>query len=100
MNTPTEYTDEEMVRAQLMAEEIKGIMRRGEPEVFRVEATVFDLFRIVGTLQLAWRHPGLDDRQREVIERFARQLQAQMTTPETPQIALTLEQGWHREFDR
>jgi hypothetical protein len=94
-----EYTAEEQERAQLMAAEIRAMGDRA-PQTFRLEATVFDLFRIVGTLQLAWRHPGLDDRQREVIERFARQLQEQMTTPETPEIARTLEQGWHREYDR
>jgi hypothetical protein len=95
------YTVEERLRAQLMAEEIKAIASSGSPRRgFRVEATVFDLFIVIGTLQLAWRHPGLNDRQREAIERFARQLQEQMSTPETPQIALTLEQGWHREYDR
>jgi hypothetical protein len=94
-----QYTDEEMARAQRMAAEIRAAGTR-MPQTFHVEATLFDLFRIVGTLQLAWRHPALDDRQREVIERFARQLQEQMTTPETPEIALTLEQGWRREYDR
>lgn len=94
-----QYTPEEMQRAERMAAEIRA-MNQGTPQTFRVEATVFDLFRIVGTLQLAWRHPGLDDRQRDVIERFARQLQEQMTSPETPEIALVLEQGWNREYDR
>jgi hypothetical protein len=95
-----QYTAEEMARAQRMADEIKRVMRRGQLETFRVEATVFDLFRIIGALQLAWRHPGLDDHMRDVLERFARQLQEQMSTPDTPEIARTLEQGWHREYDR
>lgn len=33
-----------------------------------------------------WRTPGYDP--------------DEMSTPETPEIARTLEQGWHREYDR
>lgn len=86
-------------RARRMADELRALNQAGS-RVVRVEATLFDLFRIVGYLQLAWRHPGLDQDQRDTIERFARQLQDVLTSGETPELSLVLEQGWSREYDR
>lgn len=92
---------EERLRAQLMAEEINAVRRRqGSPVTLRVDIELFDLFRVIGALQLAWRHPGLDEEQRAAIEGFARQLTQSFEGPDTPQLALTLQQGWQREYDR
>ena len=93
----TEWTPEERLRAQLMAEEIKKLRGRGP---IRVDIDQFAAFQLVGVLQLSWRHPGLSDEQRSTIEDFGRQLQRAFDGPDTPQLALTLEQGWHREYDR
>jgi len=88
---------EEDLRAQLMATEIRNIRGRGPIEV---KVDQFAAFQLVGVLQLAWRHPGLSDDMRDTIEQFGRGLQRAFDGPDTPQLALTLEQGWHREFDR
>lgn len=95
--TSSEWSTEEMLRAQLMAEEIKRLYRRGS---IRVDVDQFVAFQLVGALQLAWRHPGLSDTQRTTIENFGRGLQAAFVGPDTPQLALTLEQGWRPEYDR
>jgi hypothetical protein len=91
-----EWTTEETLRAQLMAEEIKVLRERGP---ICIEVYPFIAFRLIGMLQLAWRHPGLSDDQRDAAEVFARGLQVAFDGPDTPQLALTLEQGWHREYD-
>jgi hypothetical protein len=80
-----------------MAEELKRLRQRGP---IPVEIDQFAGFQLIGALQLAWRHPDLSDMQRKTIESFGRGLQSFYDTPLTPQLALTLEQGWHREFDR
>lgn len=85
------------VRAQLMAQEIKLLRTRGPIEV-HVEQ--FAAFQLIASLQLAWRHPNLSDSMRTTIYEFGRQLQVAFDGPDTPQIALTLEQGWRREYDR
>ena len=92
-----DWTAEERLRAQLMAEEIKSLRGRGP---IQVKVDQFAAFQLVGVLQLAWRHPQLSDMQRETIEDFGRQLQAAFDGSAVPQLALTLEQGWHREYDR
>jgi len=88
-------TDSE--RAVEMAEEIVRLRGLG-PITVKIDA--FDGFVLVACLQLAWRHPGLSDQQRKTIEDFGRGLQRAYNSFEVPQIALTLEQGWRREFDR
>lgn len=88
---------EETMRAQLMAAEIRNIRARGP---INVKVDQFAAFQLVGALQVAWRHPGLSDDMRDTIEQFGRGLQQAFDGPETPQLALTLEQGWNREFDR
>jgi hypothetical protein len=93
----TDWTTEETLRAQLMAEEIKSLRGRGP---IHVEVDQLAAFQLIGVLQLAWRHPGLSDELRQTIEEFGRGLQRAYDGPETPQLALTIEQGWHREFDR
>lgn len=93
----TDWTTEERLRVQLMAKEIEGLRSRG-PITLKVDQ--FAAFQLVGLLQLAWRHPGLSTVQRTTLEEFGRQLQRAFDGPDTPQLALTLEQGWHREFDR
>jgi hypothetical protein len=93
----TPWTTEERLRAQLMAEEIKGLRGRGP---ITVEVDQFAAFQLIGALQLAWRHPGLSVEQCNTIEQFGRGLQRAYEGPDTPQLALTLEQGWNREFDR
>lgn len=90
-------TTEEQMRARLMAAEIEGLRGRGP---IRVKVDQFAGFQLIGALQLAWRHPGLSENQRITIEEFGRGLQRAYDGPDTPQLALTLEQGWHREFDR
>ena len=94
-----QYTAEERERAMRMAAEVNTMRRRGSLPM-RLEVDVFDLFRAIGALQLAWRHSGLDVEQRDGIERFARQLQGAFDAADCPETARTLEQGWHREFDR
>ena len=93
----TDWTTEERLRAQLMAEEIKGLRGRGP---ITVKVDQFAAFILVGLLQLSWRHPGLSDEQRKTVKDFGHQLQRAFDGADTPQLALTLEQGWHREFDR
>lgn len=88
---------EESVRVMLMVKELE-LIRGFSPLDLRIDP--FAAFQVVGALQLAWRHPRLDDHQRAAIETFGRQLQRAFDGPETPQLALTLEQGWHQEFDR
>lgn len=83
-----------------MAVEVNEMRRRGASIPLRFDVDLFDLFRVIGSLQLAWRHPGLDQEQRDAIERFARQLQGAFDASEAPALAETLEQGWHREYDR
>lgn len=94
-----QYTAEERERAMAMAREVDAMRRRGHLPI-ALDVDIFDLFRVIGSLQLAWRHPNLDDEQRGAIERFARQLQHAFDAAECPETARTLEQGWHREFDR
>lgn len=91
-----QYTAEERERAMRMAAEVNAMRRQ---PALALTVDIFDLFRVIGSLQLAWRHPSLDDEQRAAIERFARQLQAAFAA-DCPETARTLEQGWHREFDR
>lgn len=74
--------------------------RTGGVQTLKLDVDLFDLFRVIGSLQLAWRHPGLEAEQRDAIERFARKLQSAFDAEECPALAETLEQGWHREFDR
>jgi len=88
---------EEQVRAMLMAKELELLRGRGPLDL---QIDQFAAFQVIGALQLAWRHPGLDEHLRGAIESFGRQLQAAFDRPDTPQIALTLEQGWRREYDR
>ena len=90
-------TTEEWLRAQLMAEEIKGLRGRGP---ITVKIDHFAAFQLIGVLQLVWRHPGLSDELRTMVDEFGHGLQRAFDGPDTPQLALTLEQGWHREFDR
>lgn len=95
-----EYTADERARAQAMAAEINAMRRRGQVVKVPVQVDLFDLFRVVGCLQLAWRHPELTDDQRVAIEGFTAQLQLAFDPDETPELCRTLEQGWHREYDR
>ena len=90
-------TTEDSVRAAIMAEELKRLRDLGP---VHVQVDPFDAFVLIAALQLAWRHPELSDRQRSTIERFGRGLQAAFKDYDVPQIALTLEQGWRREYDR
>ena len=60
----------------------------------------FAAFQLVGVLQFAWRNPALSESMRQTIESLGRKLQGAFSEADTPQIALTLEQGWHREYDR
>lgn len=84
-----------------MAAEVQALRARtGGVQTLKLDVDLFDLFRVIGSLQLAWRHPGLDDPQREAIERFTRQLQGAFDADDCPALAETLEQGWHREYDR
>lgn len=82
-----------------MAAEVDKMRRRGHLPI-ALDVDIFDLFRVIGSLQLAWRHPELDTEQRASIERFARQLMDAFDPAECPETARTLEQGWSREFDR
>ena len=88
---------EDALRAQLMAKELQLVRGRG---AIHLQLDQLAAFQLVGCLQLAWRHPELSDSLRTTIWNFGRQLQSAFDGPETPQVALTLEQGWHREFDR
>ena len=90
-------TTEDTLRAQLMAAEILNLRGRGP---IRVEIEQFAAFQLIGALQLAWRNPGLSDNLSNTIESFGRGLGQAFEGPDTPQLAITLEQGWHREFDR
>ena len=88
---------EDALRSQLMAEEIKRLRGRGP---ISVQVDQFAAFQLVACLQFAWRNPALSDSMRQTIESFGRQLQNAFSEADTPQIALTLEQGWHDEYDR
>lgn len=94
-----QYTAEERERARRMALEVQE-MRLRPPLTVRVDIDAFDLFRVIGSLQLAWRHPGMTDDTRGAVERFTRQLQGAFPADEAPETARTLEQGWSTEFDR
>jgi hypothetical protein len=95
-----QYTAEELERAQAMAAEVNAMRQRGEKRTIQVQVDLFDLFRVIGCLQLAWRHPNLSDEQRVAIEGFTAQLELAFDADETPELCRTLEQGWHREYDR
>jgi hypothetical protein len=88
---------EDNLRAQLMAKELEGLRDRGP---INLKVDQFAAFQLIGCLQLAWRHPQLDDHMRRTIEKLGREMQKAFSGPDTPQIALTLEQGWQREYDR
>jgi hypothetical protein len=90
-------TVEDRVRAMLMSKELLLLRGRGP---IALEVDQFAAFQLIGSLQLAWRHPGLSPSLRSTIEDFGRQLQRAFDGPDTPQLALTLEQGWHAEYDR
>lgn len=97
----TGFTQDEMERAKRMAFELRNLDRtRDAHNVVRVELSLFDIFRVIGGLQLATRHPTLPPTVKAALESFARQLQREFDTPETQELARTLEQGWHTEFDR
>lgn len=88
---------EDNVRAAMMAEEIKRVRTRGPIDL---QIDQFAAFQLVAALQLAWTHPALSHSMRQTIENFGRQLQAAFDEDDTPQLALTPEQGWHRQYDR
>ena len=83
-----------------MAAEVQAMRRRGERVTIRFDADLIELFRVIGALQLAWRHPTLEHETRAAIEHFGAELQLAFDADEAPELARTLEQGWHREFDR
>lgn len=92
-----EYTTDEQLRAQMMAEEIKRLRGLGP---ITVHVDPYDAFVLVAYLQLAWRHPGLDERQKRIVGQFGRSLQTAFDSYDVPHLALTLEQGWDRAHDR
>ncbi len=56
-----------------------------------------DAYVLIAVLQLAWRHPGLVERQRSIIESFARQLSDLFHG--YPHLVASLEMGWRRDLD-
>jgi len=63
-----------------------------------VNISVADLWIMVTTLQLAWRHPGLSKAMKDQIQDFTRQI-SQAILVLHPEMTNLLEMGWIEEHD-
>lgn len=84
--------EEELFEA--MAHEMREVT--ASQPVFHIEITPQDAFMLLGMIQLAMRHPGLDESQRAVGVRHARSLQNlfMQTRVSCPAIIAVCELGW------
>lgn len=82
--------------AQLLAQELEQI-QKSSPAGFTFTVSGAEAFVLVGLLQLAWRHPNLNPKQRELLERVVDGLAQPLTGPTLRE---TIRQGWDRTRDR
>ncbi len=57
-----------------------------------------NLYTLLALLQLAWRHPGLSQRQKDLVESFAQQFASVFA--DYPTLRASLEMGWHQQLDQ
>ena len=89
-------TDEQLLQAS--TEEIKKLHDSGAG--VRVEMSPVEAFQILGLLQLALRHPGVQndrDSVREAGIRIAKQIEDKFA--KYPATAEAMRRGWHAEYD-
>lgn len=67
-------------------------------EPVRSAIPAFEAFTLCAALQLAWRHPGLSNLQRAIIEKATRDLQEAIGR-RSPTARELLEDGWVCAFD-
>jgi hypothetical protein len=86
--------DNELETAKAMGEELRELHKRGD---VTLKIKGVDAFALMACLQLAWRHPQLDQRQKLMIETFARQLQSAFN--DYPTLCRVSEMGWNTVHD-
>jgi hypothetical protein len=72
-------------------------LRDAKPVTLSIPA--LDAYGIVGIVQFAWRNPQLDAAQKQLVESFARGLQAALAE-RAPLAGASLELGWDVTLDR
>ena len=83
--------------------EMRQDMRRleklmADDRLVALSISVADLWIVVTTLQLAWRHPGLSQPMKQQIEDFTRQISTPLLLLH-PEMRNLLEKGWQEEHD-
>lgn len=85
---------DEEARLELIAAELVKLNERGP---IRFEMNAQDAFSFVALLQLAWRHPRLNPKQRRMIEEFVDSLRQALS--QSPELSRVIEEGWDRNKD-
>lgn len=84
--------DQDLDTIQRMAVELHA------SEQIHVAMSAFEAYTVLAIIQLAWRHPDLNDFQKSLIESFGRALQGEIAK-RAPFAGETLEAGWNPEYD-
>jgi hypothetical protein len=81
-------------------EDIRSVARElAEAEPVAIVMPALDAYSVLAIVQYAWRNPNLDAREKELIERFGRALQAAIAR-RAPKAGETLELGWYVAYDQ
>lgn len=80
---------DEEARLELIAAELVKVNARGP---IRLEMNGQDAFALVALLQLAWRHPGLSQKQRRMIQAIVRSVQE--LVGDAPELERIILDGW------
>lgn len=76
--------------------ELARIEKSGDYEPAPVLLGPFTAYTLIGVLQLAWRHPDLSPRHKQMIEDIARPLSKLFGPP----LSESIELGWNPDYDQ
>jgi len=89
-------TPEDISIAELVAD-----MRQLDGRPFTVQIGAFAAYALLGVIQLAWRHPGLSEMEKDLILRVGEQLEQGITSAGASElIQATMAMGWNVAHDR